>query len=366
MRKISLLLIISVLLSFVPAQSLHTSARGAILIDAHSGRVLFSQNASMQLPMASTTKIMTALVVVENADLDEIVVVDRATTGVEGSSIYLKPGEMITVRDLLYGLLLESGNDAALTLAVHVGGSEEEFVVMMNERAAALDLQSTSFQNPHGLDGERHFTTAHELAIMATAMLSHPELAEIASTPNAKIAGRSMSNSNKMLHRFDGADGVKTGFTRRSGRCLVSSATRDGQTLIAVTLNAGNDWNDHTAMLNYGFSTYKLRQYATYNTVHSTIPVIGGVWHEVDLVVAECLKFPFTDTEASDYTITVQVPRFVYAGVERGDIAGWITLHRGNEVFARSALVFDLDVEQAALPRRPLWQRLREWFIKKS
>ncbi|MCL2547234.1 MAG: D-alanyl-D-alanine carboxypeptidase [Oscillospiraceae bacterium] len=363
MRKFSIGLVILLLVASVPlsSQAVQTSAKSAALMDATSGRVLYAHNADQRLPMASTTKIMTALVAAENSNLDDIVVVDAATTGVEGSSMYLRPDEEVTVRDLLYGVLLQSGNDAALTLAVHVGGSEEAFVALMNVRAAGLGLTSTSFANPHGLDAEGHYTTARELAVVAAAMLANEELAQIAATKTANVAGRTLNNHNKMLHRYDDADGVKTGFTRVSGRCLVSSATRNGQTLIAVTLNAPDDWNDHTAMLNYGFSTYPLRCFIENNIIHETISVIGGVWPTVDLVAAERAAYPLTDTELAGVTVTAQAPWFVFAGVRAGDVAGWLIVRRGDEVLMRTALVFDTDVPQAEVVRESPWRRFVGW-----
>jgi len=343
------------------ATYVRTSAKAAVLIDAVSGRVLYAHNADQRLPMASTTKIMTVLVAIENSNMDDIVVVGKETTGVEGSSMYLRPDEVVSVRDLLYGVLLQSGNDAALTLAVHIGGSEESFVAMMNRRAAELDLPNTKFANPHGLDADEHYTTAHELAVITAAMLEHEELVIITSTKTANIAGRTLTNHNKMLRRYDGADGVKTGFTRVSGRCLVSSATRNGQTLIAVTLNAPSDWSDHTNMLDYGFEVYPLRHFAMDDNVQYTIPVIGGVWPTVDLVFCEPVVYPLTDIELGNVEVTLQVPRFVFAGVRSGDVAGWMLVERGGEVFLRAPLRFDMCVEQSEIVREPFWQRFGEW-----
>jgi len=294
--------------------------------------------------------------------MDDEVLVSPATVGVEGSSMYLVAGEVLTVRELLYGVLLKSGNDAALTLAVHVGGSEADFVTMMNARARSLGLTDTSFENPHGLDGEHHYTTARELGYITAEMLQNEELAAIVATRNMMVAGRSLANSNRLLRQYDGADGVKTGFTRRSGRCLVSSATRDGTKLIAVTLNAPNDWNDHTRMLNYGFNTYSLREFAAGNTAFVNIPVIGGDWPNVDLIFENRLAFALTNEEYGAYLVRMEAPRFVFAPVNDWDVAGWAIVYEDGIEVARTALRFDMGIEQESIQRESLWRRFVRWL----
>lgn len=239
------------------------SAKSAVLIDGKSGAVLFEKNSDTRLYMASTTKIMTALIVLENLPLDAIVTVPKEATLVEGSSIYLRENEKITVETLLYGLLLESGNDAAHTLAVAVSGTTEKFAELMNEKARQMGLKNTCFANPHGLTDENHYTTAYELGFIASKALENPVFKEMTSTKNKMIQSldgevtRYFSNHNKMLNMYSGAIGVKTGFTKAAGRCLVSAAERNGNMFVAVTLNDGNDWRDHSAMLDYGFENYK-------------------------------------------------------------------------------------------------------------
>ncbi|MBQ8718554.1 MAG: D-alanyl-D-alanine carboxypeptidase, partial [Clostridia bacterium] len=237
------------------------SAQAALLLDAESGTVLYERNAHTRLPMASTTKIMTALVVAEHLEPSAMVCIDARAVGIEGSSIYLYEGEWLSVEQLLLGLLLESANDAAVALAITVCDSVEEFAALMNQKAADLGLKDTHFDNPHGLDHEQHYTTAYELGLIAAAALSHPMLRKIMSTRRATIplcdmhapgqasetsaaegtadtipvGQRVLLNHNKMLRYYDGAIGVKTGYTKRSGRCLVSAACREDLTLIAVT-----------------------------------------------------------------------------------------------------------------------------------
>ena len=240
-----------------------TSARAAVLVEATSGEVVFAQNEKTRLPMASTTKIMTALVALEQLPLDTPVTVTPASVGVEGSSIYLTVGEVLTLEDLLYALLLESANDAAATIAVAVAGDIPSFAALMNEKATELGLVDTRFENPHGLDAEGHYTTALELALITRAALENQDFCRIAATKRHIIPLRGdegvrvLLNHNRLLTSYEGCIGVKTGFTKKTGRCLVSAAERDGVRLIAVTLNAPNDWQDHTAMLDYGFGVYR-------------------------------------------------------------------------------------------------------------
>lgn len=237
-------------------------AESAVLIDGQSGAVLYSKNSAARMNMASTTKIMTAMVILENMNLDTIVTVPKEATLVEGSSIYLRENEKITVGTLLYGLMLESGNDAAHALAVACSGSIEKFADLMNETAKKLGLTSTSFANPHGLSAENHYTTAYELAYITYTAMKNPIFCKIVSTKNMVAPSldgeftRYFSNHNKLLRIYDGAVGVKTGYTKAAGRCLVGAAEKDGKKFITVTLNDGNDWNDHANMLDYAFDHY--------------------------------------------------------------------------------------------------------------
>ena len=254
-----------------PALSAAVSARSAVLIDASSGAVLFEKNSSERLPMASTTKIMTALVILEKMQLDEVVSVPKEATLVEGSSIYLRENEEITVETLLYGLLLESGNDAAHTLAVACSGSIEAFANEMNKKATGLGLQNTCFKNPHGLTAEGHYTTAYELARITAEAMKNPVFCKIVSTQKMLAPSldgeltRLFLNHNKLLKYYDGAVGVKTGYTEAAGRCLVSAAEKTGFRFIAVTLNDRDDWDDHCNMLNFAFENFKTIEIAAQN-----------------------------------------------------------------------------------------------------
>ena len=230
------------------------SAKSAALLDGTTGECLCAKNGDQRALIASTTKIMTGLLVCEAGEPERSVTVPDAAVWVEGSSMYLKRGETLTRRELLYGMMLHSGNDAALTLAISVSGSEAAFVRQMNLRARALGLTQTHFANPHGLDSGENYSTALDLAQLARAALQNEAFRTVVSTKTVSCAGRTLTNHNKLLWRYDGCIGVKTGYTRHAGRILVSAAERDGRQLIAVTISDPDDWRDHAALLDYGFA----------------------------------------------------------------------------------------------------------------
>ena len=234
------------------AAELSTSATAAILMDADTGEVLYEKNADRQMLIASTTKILTALVALESAPLQKEITVTNDHM-VEGSSMYLKPGETVTVEGLLYGLLLCSGNDAALALADACCGSVEVFVAEMNRKAAEMGMENSSFANPNGLDAENHCSTARDMAILAAYAAKNPTFVRLCSTSQVSITGRTMTNHNRLLREVEGCIGMKTGYTKAAGRTLVTCAVREGRTLVAVTLCDGNDWVDHKTLYEYGF-----------------------------------------------------------------------------------------------------------------
>jgi len=243
---------------------LGTKARAAALIDVQSGRLLYSQDGDTPMRIASLTKIMTAIVAIEHGNLNDMVKTSKRAFGREGSSIYLRLGEEMSLSNLLYGLMLRSGNDAATAIAEHVGGSEDGFVHLMNKKAEEIGLANSQFRNPHGLDEEGHYSTANDLAKLTAYALRNDVFAEIVKTRDKSAPNPIDSwdyrwhNKNKMLSMYEGADGVKTGYTKKAFRCLVSSATREGQQLAAVTINDGDDWADHRDMLDWGFKHYPL------------------------------------------------------------------------------------------------------------
>jgi len=233
------------------AEALEVSATAAVLMDADMGQVLYEKNGDRQMLIASTTKIMTALVVLEHAAPDDVITVTPNHMA-EGSSMYLRAGETVRVEELLYGLLLCSGNDAALALTECAGGLTP-FVALMNEKAAALGMAHTSFANPNGLDADGHYSTARDMAVLAAAAVENPTFRRICSSRSVTIGQRTMENHNRLLRQVEGCVGLKTGYTRAAGRTLVSCTERDGCRLVAVTLQDGNDWADHAALYDYGF-----------------------------------------------------------------------------------------------------------------
>ncbi|MFD2116004.1 D-alanyl-D-alanine carboxypeptidase family protein [Paenibacillus yanchengensis] len=263
-------------------QEVATSAKASALIDVTSGRILHSDNGDSPLLIASLTKIMTAIVAIEHGRLDDQVTVNATAVGKEGSSIYIELDEKITLHHLLYGLMLRSGNDAAVAIAEHVGGSEEGFVHLMNEKAVMLGMKNSSFKNPHGLDEDGHYSSANDLAILTAYALKNKHFAEIVATkvktvPNTiKDWNYRWTNKNKLLSMYDGADGVKTGYTKKAQRCLVSSATRNEQQLVVVTIAAGDDWNDHQKLLDYGFKNYNLEKLVQKNKPIRGYPYQAG------------------------------------------------------------------------------------------
>lgn len=248
-----------------------TCAKSCVVMERTSGRVLYSQNGNARLPMASTTKIVTAITVIEHSCLDDVVTIPQQACGVEGSSVYLRCGEQLTVRELLFALMLRSGNDCAVALALHIGGTVEHFAEMMNETARSLGCNDSNFVTPHGLHDDNHYTTAHDLATITCYALSNKEFATIVSTEKVKIgsgdSARVLVNKNKLLHNYDGANGVKTGFTKKAGRCFVGSATRNGMQVVVVVLNCGPMFEDTAKLLDYAFANYKLQTVVPVNKI---------------------------------------------------------------------------------------------------
>lgn len=261
-------------------RTIHTNARAFSLIDVTSGRILLQKNGTKTMRIASLTKIMTAIVAIEHGRLTDPVTVSRNAFGKEGSSLYLQLGEKMSLHHLLYGLMLRSGNDAAVAIAEHVGGSLDGFVYMMNEKAQMIGMQTTRFANPHGLDdSDQHFSTANDMARLTRYSLQHPVFREIVKTKGIKVNNPNQPwdykwyNKNKLLSLYEGADGVKTGFTKLARRCLVSSASRNGQQLAVVTLDDSTDWVDHMRLFDYGFKHFPLTEIAqqgrrTHNGAH--------------------------------------------------------------------------------------------------
>lgn len=344
------------------------SAGSAILIDADSGTVICAKYPDKKMSMASTTKIMTALVAIENADISKTVSVSTGAVGVEGSSVYLYEGERLTLEDLLYAMLLESANDAAAAIAIEVGGSIESFADLMNEKAAELGLKSTHFTNPHGLDNEEHYTTARELAVIAAEAMKNETFAKIVSTykktiPLNETEGvRLLINHNKLLKNYEGAVGVKTGYTKKSGRCLVSAAERDGVRLICVTLSAPDDWRDHQALLDYGFSTFESRLLSDDGEFEYIMPIVGGDKEYVTLTNRGELKVTLPKG-APEVKCTVELFHFEYAPIEEGDMLGRVIYSVKDKKVAEMPLYARYSVGRTVY-KRSLWERFTSLFNK--
>ena len=302
------------------------SAQAAIVMEQSTGRVLYAANADAVLPMASTTKIMTALCVLENAALTDTVTIDARMAGVEGSSMYLEAGETLTVEQLLYGLMLRSGNDAAVALALHVSGSVEDFVELMNQKAEELGLSHTHFANPHGLPAAEHYTTARELAIITCAAYENADFRRIVATQYVAVPwdghpyDRAMKNKNKMLTLCEGGNGVKTGYTKAAGRCLVSGALRQGMQLVCVVLNAPDMWNDSLRLLDNGFENYSMT-----TVLDSLEPVVQlpCTFSGQTVPVLPMWDAAVPLKEGEQVEITLELPENLTSGVARGEVLGY-------------------------------------------
>lgn len=301
------------------AFAISTSAASAVLIEQESGRVLYAQNADEERLIASITKIMTAVVAIEYGDLRAEYTVTWDDMA-EGSSMYLAPGDVLTLEELLYGLMLSSGNDAALAVAHCVAGEVEAFVGLMNATARRFGMAHSHFANPNGLDAEGHYASASDMARLTAYALENQVFRRIVSTASITIGERYLSNHNKLLRLYDGCLGVKTGYTQAAGRTLVSAAQREGMTLICVTLHDGDDWNDHMALLDYGFDTYHVETAASAGQILASVIVLGGTSKAVTLAAKENLRYPVADGER--LTVEVHVPVSVSAPVVPGEVIG--------------------------------------------
>ena len=342
----------------IPCRVDAISAQKAILTDAGTGRVLYEKDADSRSLIASTTKIMTALVVCEQCNVLDRMRIPKEAVGIEGSSMYLREGEVLTVQELLYGLMLHSGNDAAVALAIYCGGTVEGCAELMNDKAHRLGLTGTHFDNPHGLDSPTHYSTARDLAVLAAYAMENPIFARTVSAKTVRAGERSLRNHNKLLWRVDGADGVKTGFTKASGRVLVSSAQRDGRRLICVTINDGNDWQDHATLLEGGFSKFTTRKLLSAGDPVGKAEVFGGEAGQVQLLAAEDFSYPLAEGEQVEFLLSG--PGFVYAPAVQGKQAGVLYVCIGQQVVGRVPMVFAQTVEQVKpMEKKHFWDG---WF----
>lgn len=352
MRKLFVITIFFICFFSFSVRAYAISAQSAVLLDAHSGRVLFEKNSKQQLPMASTTKIMTGLLACESKKMDSYVKVSPFASGTEGSSLWLKAGEKLKLSDLTYGLMLKSGNDAAVAIAEFLAGNTEAFALMMTQRAKEIGALNTSFKNPHGLDDESHYTTAYDLALITREAMNNKLFAKIVATktftipnPNEKW-DRVLRNHNKLLWRFDGCIGVKTGYTKRCGRCLVSYAKRDDEELICVTLNAPDDWNDHTYLLNYGFENYNCKNIVKKNDTAYEVLYDEKNNRKVKLLYGENCEIAVGE---NDKIITKIQTDKIGIPSKKGTIAGKITVLCNDKQISEIPLVTASDIKEITL-----------------
>ena len=338
-------LINSFCFSAAAVNDLNISAKAALVMCADTLEVVYEHNAYERLPMASTTKIMTALILAEQPNLEKTVVTTKQMVTVEGSSMGLLEGDTVSYRDLLYGMLLASGNDAANTVAYALGGGPKGFAIIMNNKAKELGLKNTNFVTPSGLDDENHYTTAYDLALLTAHALKNKVFSAACSAKTATLYygnppyKRSLTNHNKLLGSYDGTIGVKTGFTKKAGRCLVSAAQKDDKKIIAVTLNAPNDWQDHKTLLDYGFSNTVLFD-ADVLDIPDTLELITG---DADLVRigVNKVKICTTQTGAKKISKNVILPKFVYGGIGAGESVGRVEYYLGNRLI-KTANIYSL------------------------
>lgn len=337
-RFVALLLcILFAILSFpVYATGIDVSASYAALINADTGELLWGKQADVPRGMASTTKIMTGLLAIESLPFSQVIEVASEAIGVEGSSMYLQRGEHITAEALIYGLLLQSANDAAVAIACAVSGSVSAFVERMNQRAAELGLTNTHFENPHGLWAAEHVTTARELALLTAAALQNPLFAKVVSTyrrtfvtEDGKMT-RVFLNHNRLLRQYADCIGVKTGFTKKTGRCLVSAAKRNGLTLIAVTLQAPNDWQDHKSMLDLGFSLYEDSLVIEPGACMYTVPVVNSTQKQIVCKNADGIVLHRRKGTPSIKTV-VEMERFYFGGISAGSKVGLVAFYQDGK-----------------------------------
>lgn len=325
------------------------NAGAALVMDTLSGRVLFQKNGYTRRPMASTTKIMTAIVALERGNLQDTVIISKKAADTWGSDINLKAGEKLKLSELLYGLMLKSGNDAAVAIAEHIGGSVESFCQMMNEKANDLGCTNTSFKSPHGLDMAGHYTTAYELALITRYALQNSTFSKIVATSDQLITGRSLHNTNEMLGAYPGADGVKTGYTGQAGRCLVTSASRSGLRLISVVL--GSPTRNARAqssknILDYAFDSYRLFTLLKSGKVMGQVQIIKGMATTVEVVAEGSVTMPLSQDEMETMSSRLVYPNELTAPVSAGQSIGHVEFLVEDKVIARAGLKIARDVRK--------------------
>jgi D-alanyl-D-alanine carboxypeptidase (penicillin-binding protein 5/6) len=321
-------------------------------MEVKTGRILYSKNIHQKSPMASTTKIMTALLALENGELESNVKISKSAVGVEGSSIYLKYGEEMKLKDLIYGLMLRSGNDSAVAIAHHISGSVEEFTKLMNERAKILGAKNTNFKNPHGLHHKDHYTTAYDLALITREALLNKDFKEIVKTKKwvAQREGYNVfCNKNKTLSQFRGGDGVKTGYTKAAGRCLVTSATRNGMQILCVVLNDPNWFDDCYSLMERAFENYKPKKTLTKNDDIKCFTVEKGKKERSYMTVNEDIIIPIKEDEEKKVFTVFECKEKYEAPIKKGEVLGKAKVYVGDRLIVTTQLLAKEDIEKKKL-----------------
>lgn len=340
------------------------SAQSAVVIDIESGRILYQKNMNLKLPMASTTKVLTALVAIENGKLENPVKINKTATNIEGSSIYLKEGEIIKLKDLLYGLMLCSGNDAACAIAEHIGGNIVNFVKMMNKKAADIGAVNSHFTNPHGLHNADHYTTAYDLALISRKAMLNSNFKKIVGTKLwvAEREGNGYKyfyNKNKVLTQYNGGTGIKIGYTKKSGRCLVASGKRGDMEVICVVLNAPDWFNDSYRLMDFVFSKYKPIKIIDQNQIFKSINIKNGVKDETKIIAGKEVILPLSDAEKDEVYISYSLEDKLTAPVRRKQKVGTAQIFLNNEK------IFDVDIitrEDIDYERDSVIKTIRKWM----
>jgi D-alanyl-D-alanine carboxypeptidase (penicillin-binding protein 5/6) len=377
LRKLQFGLIVSLIILFAVSKGAEAStepvvtAQSAVLMDFTTGQILYQKEANLLCPPASTTKILTALVALERGDLQQKITTSSTASHTEGSSIYLSTGETHTLEELLYGVLLSSGNDAALTVAEGLAGSETQFTVWMNEKATAIGAKSSSFLNCNGLPKEGHYTTARDLALITRYALHNPVFDSIVKTKKKDILwpGRDQNkvlfNHNKLLWRYQYADGVKTGYTREAGKCLVSSATKNGQRLIAVVFNSKLIYDDSEKLFDYGFANYQLINLVSQRENLGRINVIAGIKPQIAVLPNRSLTMLFHKGMEEQIKVALEMHKSIEAPVERMQQVGEIQVKLGNKILETVPVVAAESVSRKSLIQK-LWDWVKGIFNSKQ
>lgn len=375
MKKIiCFILILSSLLCFRIYNTFTLQAepyKASVVIERTSNRILSEYNCNDRLPMASTTKIMTALVTLENCeDISSKVNVDDRAVGIEGTSIYLRKGEVLTVEELLYGLILPSGNDASMALAYYIGkGNLEDFVKLMNDKAESLGLKNTHFDNPHGLDSKTHYTSAYDLAVITSEAMKKATFREIVSTKNKQITGneevahRFLRNKQRLLKTLEGCNGVKTGFTDNAGRCLVTSCKRDDMEVISVMLNCPDMFNESARIIENAYKTYKMVSILEPYSYITNIPVNEGELESVKVYSMKGFKYPLKEDERVNIHVERELPEVLDAPIEKEQTIGEIKIFYDKDLIF-SEKIYTMESVRSLDIKDKMKDIIDKWFYE--